>query len=297
MRARRAFALALILAVPCAAAAQQAAVTVVPRAANRSDPVVPAGARDSGGSLVAVVEVTIDATGAVVEAQSVVGEPALMQAAVDAARRWRFQAPDAAPVTTLIGMSVAPPERPGPEALGGLAPFPAARFVSRAIRDQWGMPSMAIVPPGGTQAVSGVVVDVSINGDGVPLSAYALGHIDQLTLPALQAVLAWRFLPRTDGATRTETLAVRFMKPPRKIKNVTPRYPAAAMKNHVTGTVVVAAMIGVDGRVRDATVLKSVPGLDDAALAAVRQWEFAPALRNGIPIPQKVTMEVTFSLK
>jgi serine/threonine-protein kinase len=47
------------------------------------------------------------------------------------------------------------------------------------------------------------------------------------------------------------------------------------------GTVRVELTIGTDGRVSDARILKSTPGLDNAALAAARRWEFQPVRVNG----------------
>jgi protein TonB len=138
---------------------------------------------------------------------------------------------------------------------------------------------------------------VSIDGAGIPMSAHALGGLNQFSLPALQAALAWRFRPQADGATRTEIVAVAFMKQPRKIKDARPVYPAAAMKKKAMGTVMIDALIGTDGRVQEATIRQSIPDLDDAALAAVNQWEFTPALRNGVPFPLKITVSVGFALQ
>jgi protein TonB len=48
--------------------------------------------------------------------------------------------------------------------------------------------------------------------------------------------------------------------------------------------------------VTDAKVLRSVPLLDQAALDAVRQWEFTPTLLNGVPVPVIMTVTVQFTL-
>jgi protein TonB len=55
-------------------------------------------------------------------------------------------------------------------------------------------------------------------------------------------------------------------------------------------------VIGIDGKVADAKVLRSIPLLDQAALAAVRQWEYTPTLLNGVPVPVIMTVTVTFNL-
>jgi protein TonB len=83
---------------------------------------------------------------------------------------------------------------------------------------------------------------------------------------------------------------------PRKVKHVAPEYPDLAMKARVTGIVIVEALIGPDGRVGSATVLRGVPLLDEAALNAVRQWVYTPTLLNGIPVPVIMTITLRFNL-
>ena len=83
---------------------------------------------------------------------------------------------------------------------------------------------------------------------------------------------------------------------PKKIKDVRPVYPTIAQANRVSGTVIIQATIGADGRVQNAVVIKSIPLLDQAALEAVRQWQFTPTRLNGIPIPVIMTVTITFNL-
>jgi protein TonB len=77
---------------------------------------------------------------------------------------------------------------------------------------------------------------------------------------------------------------------------VKPVYPADAQSAKVSGTVIVEATIGADGKVINAKVLRSVPKLDQAALDAVKQWEYSPTLLNGKPVPVKMTVTVIFKL-
>ena len=63
------------------------------------------------------------------------------------------------------------------------------------------------------------------------------------------------------------------IKPPTKIRDVKPVYPAIAQSAHVAGVVTIEATIGPDGKVVDAKVVRSIPMLDQAALDAVRQWD------------------------
>ena len=83
---------------------------------------------------------------------------------------------------------------------------------------------------------------------------------------------------------------------PVKTKQVNPTYPPEAQRAGVQGVVIVEATIGVDGTVTDVRVVRSVPGLDQAALDAVRQWEFVPTLLQGKPVPLLMTITVNFQL-
>ena len=83
--------------------------------------------------------------------------------------------------------------------------------------------------------------------------------------------------------------------PPKKIKDVAPVYPAIAKSAGVSGAVTIEATIGTNGKVVDARVVRSIPLLDQAALDAVRQWEYLPTMLNGLPVPIMVTVTVNFT--
>ena len=85
------------------------------------------------------------------------------------------------------------------------------------------------------------------------------------------------------------------IKAPTKIKDVKPVYPAIAQSARVAGVVTIEATIGFDGKVVDAKVVRSSPLLDQAALDAVRQWEYTPTLLNGVPVSVLVTVTVNFT--
>ena len=82
---------------------------------------------------------------------------------------------------------------------------------------------------------------------------------------------------------------------PKKIKDVKPVYPAIAQSARVAGGVTIEATIGPDGKVIDAKVVRSIPLLDQAALDAVRQWEYTPTLLNGVPVSVLVTVTISFT--
>ena len=83
---------------------------------------------------------------------------------------------------------------------------------------------------------------------------------------------------------------------PEAITRVPPDYPEIARASGTEGTVMVQALVGKDGKVKDVRVVKSVPVLDDAAVKAVKQWVFKPALSNNKPVAVWVAVPVRFSL-
>jgi len=87
------------------------------------------------------------------------------------------------------------------------------------------------------------------------------------------------------------------VRPPRKVTDVAPVYPPLARAAGVQGLVILEAVIGEDGGVRDVRVLRSAPLLDEAAMEAVRQWRFTPTLLNGEPVPVVMTITVAFKLR
>jgi TonB family protein len=83
-------------------------------------------------------------------------------------------------------------------------------------------------------------------------------------------------------------------RPPEKVFDVKPIYPEAARARRITGVVIVAATIDEQGQVIRADVLRHVEMLDAAAIAAVRQWRFAPATVNGTAACLTMTVAVSF---
>jgi TonB family protein len=81
---------------------------------------------------------------------------------------------------------------------------------------------------------------------------------------------------------------------PARIEDATPILPETAARAGVRGVVIVEIVVGPDGRVTDAKVLRSIPLLDAAALDTVRKWRFEPTLLNGAPVPVIMTVTVNF---
>ncbi len=99
------------------------------------------------------------------------------------------------------------------------------------------------------------------------------------------------------GAAATAAAAGQESVSATRIKYVPPVYPPDAVEMGVEGIVVVEIGIDEQGKVSDAKVVQGSPLLNQAALDAVRQWEYAPAVRDGKPTPIRATVTVGFTLK
>jgi TonB family protein len=86
------------------------------------------------------------------------------------------------------------------------------------------------------------------------------------------------------------------IKTPKKLVNVSPRYPDDALKAKVQGEVVLDVVVDANGVPTDVQVSQSVPMLDAAAIEAVKQWRYEPTLMNGVPVPVVMTVTLGFTL-
>ncbi|HXI29247.1 MAG TPA: TonB family protein, partial [Vicinamibacterales bacterium] len=85
------------------------------------------------------------------------------------------------------------------------------------------------------------------------------------------------------------------IKQPTKIVDVKPKYPEGLSAAKIGGTIVLEAVIGTDGTVTDLSVVSGAqPELDNAAMEAVRQWEFSTTFLNCTPVDVHMKVHVTF---
>jgi TonB family protein len=86
--------------------------------------------------------------------------------------------------------------------------------------------------------------------------------------------------------------------PPTIAEKVNPQYSIDARMLRIQGTVVLSATINPDGTVTIHQVTRALGfGLDESAIAALRQWRFRPSLRNGEAVPAILNIEVNFNLR
>ena len=297
-------------------------------------PVYPAAAQAARVQGVVLCGILVGTDGKVEDVRVLRSIPLLDQAALDAVRRWEFSPtlrngtpiPVVFTVTVNFRLSATGPSarleataKWHPEAvrIGGDIKPPVKTLDVRPV-----YPELAK-----EVKVQGVVIcDVLVGADGKVEDARVLRSIPLLDQAALDAVRQWEFSPTLQNGNPIPvafTVSVRFVLPtsgvlgrdetmtdwppeavrvggdikaPTKVVDVRPVYPEAAQQAKVQGVVICEILVGPDGKVKDAKVLRSVPLLDQAALDAVRQWEFSPTLQNGSPIPVVFTVTVNFLL-
>lgn len=103
-------------------------------------------------------------------------------------------------------------------------------------------------------------------------------------------------------------LVVPELPPPQKVRissgvaagnltyNVRPQYPPLARQAYIQGIVVLLAVIGKDGSVRDLHVKSGSPLLVQAAMDAVKQWRYKPYLLNGEPVEVDTQININFTM-
>lgn len=85
--------------------------------------------------------------------------------------------------------------------------------------------------------------------------------------------------------------------PPKQLSTEDPEYRRDARRAKVQGRVVLWLVVTKQGTTDAIQIVKPVgAGLDEAAVAAVSEWKFEPATRNGQPVPLHVDVEVNFRL-
>ena len=78
------------------------------------------------------------------------------------------------------------------------------------------------------------------------------------------------------------------------LRKVQPVYPPEARRLHMTGSVVMDAVVNIEGQVDDLKLVSGDPLLSAAALDAVHKWRYSPYLLNGKPIPRQTRITISF---
>jgi TonB family protein len=169
------------------------------------------------------------------------------------------------------------------------------------------------------QRISGmVIVGTVIDHTGAVRDIKVLKGLPHgLSEAAVDAVKQWVFKPGTMNGEAVDVLfnlTINFkldkkdsddaplrvggdVRAPVLLEKVEPVYTAEARKAGISGIVIVEAVIGRDGVVKNVSVLKPLPfGLDQAAVDAVKQWKFKPGTLEGKPVDIIFNLTVNFRL-
>jgi len=151
---------------------------------------------------------------------------------------------------------------------------------------------------GGSKARVGVAIDGVGEPFSLPMpynSTFVIATPDDAESPRWIAVSVF------DDATAAKVPDVfrvgGEVKPPTAVSRVEPVYPEEERAKRNGGIVILEVVIDANGNVTGAHLLKPLPGLDDAALTAVKQWHFQPATRDGQPVAVIFNLTIQFRLK
>ncbi len=83
---------------------------------------------------------------------------------------------------------------------------------------------------------------------------------------------------------------------PQPIKQIAPRYPVLARDAHLSGEVVIDAILDERGNVTEMKVLSGPPLFYSAAMEALKEWKYEPTYLNDEPISMQLIVTITFRL-
>jgi protein TonB len=184
-----------------------------------------------------------------------------------------------------------PPVQPMPEPAGAVA-IPEA-------------PPAAPAPAAGSSGAAGRGAAGSVpRPPGTPQSKPGTKPLPARPTPAVQGsggvVVPAPAAPPASAAAARVYQTVEVDVKPEVVAQVPPVYPEEAAKQNVQDVVVLQVLVDVAGRPEIIKVLRGsrrAPALDEAATAAVRQWTFRPAKKNGQAVPCWFNVGVPFPPK
>ena len=134
-------------------------------------------------------------------------------------------------------------------------------------------------------------------GGQVSSDSAVYGRCEALVIPVDSYSGAWRLEawigPPPASLTSQRTTFQPRDDEPVLVKKVEPVYPPQAQARNVHGKVSVNLLVDQEGNVASVVVTRSVPELDQAVVAAVRQWLFKPGMLRGKPVPVWVAAPVS----
>lgn len=275
---------------------------------HRAPVAYPEGARTRGVQGAVLVQMKIDGSGNVSDAQVLTGPEELRKVALQSVLSWHF-ASDSAGSTRQATLAFQLPAAEVRSGTPAQAPAPAVAVTGR-IPDRT-IESIRITGLS-DQARADLTSRLPVPGE--TLSAEGLQKLRE-TVRSFDEHLAVSALPAGSNVRILITLpppappAVAIDAPPperirvggnmqatKLVSQPRPTYPPEAKAARIQGVVQLLAIIGKDGAIQNLTVLSGHPLLVAAALEAVRQWVYQPTLLNGQPTEVETQIDVNFTL-
>jgi TonB family protein len=152
-------------------------------------------------------------------------------------------------------------------------------------------------PREGVAILSGMRTGAWSFADSIP----AVVALIREALPDDPAVRAWSGSATAQPQPSADSAAYRsddihYHRLPESIRKVPPSYPPVARERGISGVVQVKALVLPQGTIGEVRIADSIPGLDQAAMDAVRAWKFKPARCGDHAIPAWVQIPVRFTL-
>jgi TonB family protein len=250
-----------------------------PRKIRDVRPFYPEAARAAGISGVVILEATIDPEGIPVNIKVLRSIPDLDQAAINAVREWRYRPTElnGVPVAVMMTVTVNFTLQAPPASLEALE----TRYATLHSRYE-----ELTRTPDGTESDRRLLQSQLAIVERQIAAARAQVESTPTPGPSPQVASTPDGIPRVGGSIAE----------PKRIRHVTPVYPADARAAGVSGVVILEVTIDTDGHVTNPRIIRGIPMLNQAAVAAVFQWQYTPTQVNGVPTPVQMTVTVNFVL-
>jgi periplasmic protein TonB len=213
--------------------------------------------------------------------------------------------PQVLPTAHFLETLVPPlPPAPAPKPLGDVKPVPVTGHVLKAV--PW---ALTAYQPASVPNKIYTIVDepVSIGVPGAPTGAgqgpSIIGNIlSDITNSAIRVAPPVIPAPVVKPAVPDAPVAIPRLRAGGNVllgavlHKAEPQYPSLAKAAHISGTVELECVIGVDGHIQEVKVKSGNPLLIQAAVQAAWQWVYAPSKLNGTPIEIITNLTFTFKL-
>jgi TonB family protein len=256
----------------------------------------PSGAQHDGVQGTLSLQVKLDSSGAVSDAQVLSGPEELRKAALQSVLQWHFgrevagstrsiqitfEIPKSAAATALPAPPPEPVIQPGTvrsvQVLGISDQATTELLATLPIREggQWTAETAAQV----SHALKAFDEHLTIRQSSMSQYPNGSTQVDLVISAGVQSI-------KVGGNVQSAML----------VSKTPPVYPADAKAAGIQGSVHLSAIIGMDGTVQSVTVLDGPPELTQAATDAVKQWVYKPTVLNGNPAQVQTTIDVSFVL-